>query len=99
MADSACPSVCQLLQVFQPSFRRFHEESSGVVLGKCKLSHQPLGTKINFCWRGWVNLSGYCEQQDRDLMQRRREISKRSDSSISRRLGSREEKDLAEGEP
>lgn len=44
-------------------------------------------------------MSGYCEQQDRDLMQRRREISKRSDSSISRRLGSREEKDLAEGEP
>lgn len=48
--------------------------AQGQCLGKDKRSHQPLGTKSNFCWRGWVNLSGCFQQQGRDP-KRRGEIS------------------------
>lgn len=44
-------------------------------------------------------MSGYCEQQGRDPMKKRREISRYTDSSISRRLGSLEEKDLVWEKP
>lgn len=67
------------------------------MVGGAQLSHQPLGTRINFWWRGRVHLCGSREQQGSYPTGKRREISKHSDSSVSRRLGSREDKDPAQG--
>lgn len=39
------PYVCQLLQLFHPSFRRFHEESSELVIGEAQAKPSALGNK------------------------------------------------------
>lgn len=45
LAWLALPYVCQLLQLFHPSFRRFHEESSELVNGEAQAKPSALGNK------------------------------------------------------